>query len=322
MPHPPIIIPDIGNGEEKKIKKTSDACNKIGAEIASLKPETIVVITPHATMFSDAIAISYEDRMVGDLSQFGCSTIRMDIAIDRAFNEKLNIACYLEGIPAAPVDAALLGDYNYTFELDHGTIVPLYFVNKYYSQYKLVHITYSSLGNMALYKFGIQIKNVAKALDRKIVIIASGDLSHALKEAGPYSYSPYGPQFDKVFLDNLEKGDINTLFNMDSTMVEEAAQCGLNSVNILLGAMEGKEFEGELLSYEGPFGVGYGVMKFNREGKENSALDLLIKAKEESLKKKFSEMNPYTKLARESFNYYFMKKLKIRLGVGYAHITV
>ena len=60
MPHPPVIIPDIGMGREKEIDATTNACNKIGAEIASLKPETIIVITPHSVMFSDAISISDE----------------------------------------------------------------------------------------------------------------------------------------------------------------------------------------------------------------------------------------------------------------------
>jgi len=311
MPHPPIIIPDIGKGEEKKIEKTSNACNEIGAEIASLKPETIILITPHGKMFSDTIAISNEDRITGDLGQFKCRNIKMDIALDKEFNEKLNLACHLEGIPVATVDQSLLKRYNSKFQLDHGAMVPLYFVNKYYNQYKLVHITYSLLGNIDLYKFGMEIEKVAKELDRKIVIIASGDLSHKLKEEGPYSYSPYGEKFDKEFLGNLEKGDITSLFNMDSTMVEEAAQCGLNSVYILLGAMEGKEFKGELLSYEGPFGIGYGVMKFKREGKESKGLDLLIKSKADRLKKKLSGGNPYTKLARESLNYYFAHGTKM-----------
>lgn len=305
MPHPPIIIPDIGKGEEKKIDKTTKACNEIGVEIASLKPETIVLITPHGTMLPDAIAISDEDRITGDLRNFRCSNIKMDIPIDREFNIKLGTACHLEGIPSVLLDSNLLRRYDCSYELDHGTMVSLYFINKYYNEYNLVHITYSLLGNIELYKFGMEIEKVAKELDRKIVIIASGDLSHKLKEEGPYSYSPYGEKFDKGFLGNLEKGDITSLFNMDSTMVEEAAQCGLNSVYILLGAMEGKEVKGELLSYEGPFGVGYGVMKFKREGNESKALDLLIKSKEEKLKKKLSGGDPYTKLARESLNYYF-----------------
>lgn len=311
MPHPPILIPDIGKGQERKLEVTTNACNKIGAEIANLKPETIVLITPHGTMFSDAIAISDEDRISGDLSQFRCSNIKMDFNIDKEFNERLNLTCYLDGIATVSVDKALLRRYNENFQLDHGAMVPLYFVNKYYNQYRLVHITYSFFGSMTLYKFGMKLQKVAKELDRNIVIIASGDLSHKLKEEGPYSYSPYGEKFDKEFLEQLKKGNVNSLFNMDSTMVEEAAQCGLNSVCILLGAMEGKEFKGDILSYEGPFGVGYGVVKFKREEKESSALDLLIKFNEERLNKKLSEGNPYTKLARESLNYYFANGSKM-----------
>lgn len=52
-------------------------------------------------------------------------------------------------------------------------------------------------------------------------------------------------------MNNLEKGDVIGCFNMNKTMIEEAGQCGLNSIYIILGTMEGKEVKGELLSYEG-----------------------------------------------------------------------
>lgn len=305
MPHPPIIIPDIGKGEEKKIEETSLACNKIGREVADIKPDTIIIITPHATMFSDAIAISDEEKISGDLSQFRCTNIKMDIPIDKEFNIKLGTACHVEGIPSVLVDSELLHRYNVNYELDHGSIVPLYFINKYYNDYKLVHITYSMIGDINLYKFGMEIKNVAEKLNRKAVIIASGDLSHKLKEEGPYSYSPYGELFDKALLGNLEKGDVLGAFNMNKTMISEAGQCGLNSVYILLGAMEGKEIKGELLSYEGTFGVGYGVMKLSRQQQDRNYLDELTKYKEEKLKAKLDESNTYVKLARENLNHYF-----------------
>ncbi|WP_238858594.1 AmmeMemoRadiSam system protein A [Clostridium sp. YIM B02569] len=305
MPHPPIIIPDIGKGEEKKIQETSLACNKIGREVADIKPDTIIIITPHATMFSDAIAISDEEKISGDLSQFRCTNIKMDIPIDKEFNIKLGTACHVEGIPSVLVDSELLRRYNVNYELDHGSIVPLYFINKYYNDYKLVHITYSMIGDINLYKFGMEIKNVAEKLNRKAVIIASGDLSHKLKEEGPYSYSPYGELFDKALLGNLEKGDVLGAFNMNRTMISEAGQCGLNSVYILLGAMEGKEIKGELLSYQGTFGVGYGVMKLSRQQQDRNYLDELTKYKEEKLKAKLDESNTYVKLARENLNHYF-----------------
>ncbi|EKQ50147.1 MULTISPECIES: AmmeMemoRadiSam system protein A [unclassified Clostridium] len=305
MPHPPIVIPDIGKGEEKKIEETSLACNKIGREVADLKPDTIIIITPHATMFSDAIAISDEETISGDLSQFRCANIKMDIPIDKEFNIKLGTACHLEGIPSVLVNSELLRRYNVSYELDHGTIVPLYFINKYYNEYKLVHITYSMIGDINLYKFGMEIKKVAEELNRKAIVIASGDLSHKLKEEGPYSYSPYGEKFDRELLNNLEKGDVIKAFNMNKTMVEEAGQCGLNSVYVLLGSMEGKEIKGELLSYEGTFGVGYGVMKLKNQETPKNYLEELISNKEEKLRKKLESNNPYVKLARENLNHYF-----------------
>lgn len=88
-------------------------------------------------------------------------------------------------------------------------------------------------------------------------------------------------------------------------MISESGQCGLNSVYILLGAMEGKEIKGELLSYQGTFGVGYGVMKLSRQQQDRNYLDELTKYKEEKLKVKLNESNAYVKLARENLNHYF-----------------
>jgi len=305
MPHPPIVIPDIGKGQEKKIEATSLACNTIGREIADIKPDTIIIITPHGTMFSDAIAISDEEIISGDLSQFRCTNIKMNIPIDKQFNIKLGTYCHLEGIPSVLVNSDFLDNYNVNYELDHGTMVPLYFVNQYYNDYKIVHITYSMIGDINLYKLGMEIKKVVEELNRNAVIIASGDLSHKLKDEGPYSYSPYGEKFDNELLKNLENGDVVGAFNMNKTMIDEAGQCGLNSIYILLGSMEGKEIKGKLLSYEGTFGVGYGVMKFKRQEKSKKHLDELIKCKEEKFKEKLNVKNPYVRLARQNLNYYF-----------------
>lgn len=46
VPHPPLIVPEIGKGEECGIRETTEAYEKAAGEIAALKPETIVVISP------------------------------------------------------------------------------------------------------------------------------------------------------------------------------------------------------------------------------------------------------------------------------------
>ncbi len=306
MPHPPIIIPTIGKGQEKKIQLTIDACNKVGEEIKNLKPETIVLITPHGTMFSDAIAISNEDCIKGDLMNFRDFDTVIKADIDKEFNQTLINLCEDNNVSAAGIDSNLLGRFGKKYELDHGAVVPLYFINKHYKNYKLVHITYSILSDIELYKFGMMIKETVENLNKNIVIIASGDLSHKLSNDGPYAYSPQGEKFDKAFIQNLKEGDVLSVFNMDKCMVEEAGECGLRSVNILLGTMEGMKVKGELLSYEGTFGVGYAVMKFEGGENDESIIDKLIKEKEENFNKKISSSNPYVRLARESLNEYYI----------------
>jgi aromatic ring-opening dioxygenase LigB subunit len=76
MPHPPIIIPEIGKGEEKKISDTSDACDRAAEEISKLKPDTIIVITPHGPMFRDALAISNLAEISGNLRNFGAPHVK------------------------------------------------------------------------------------------------------------------------------------------------------------------------------------------------------------------------------------------------------
>lgn len=259
-------------------------------------------------MFSDAIAISNEEKIKGNLIKFRDFETNIELEIDKEFNDELLNLCKSENISATGIDSNLLRRFNKDYELDHGTMVPMYFINKYYTDYKLVHITYSILNDIELYKFGMAIQKTAKNLNKNTVIIASGDLSHRLTEEGPYEYSPQGAKFDKKLIENLENGNVVNIFNMDKCMIEEAGECGLRSLYILLGAMEGNSIQGELLSYEGPFGVGYGVMKFKQESENISNLDKLLKIKEESFNKKISNSNPYVKLARESLNYYFKNK--------------
>ncbi len=98
----------------------------------------------------------------------------------------------------------------------------------------------------------------------RVAWIASGDMSHVLKEDGPYGFHPSGPKFDKKFIELLKKKGVLNILNMDQKFVEEAAVCGLWSFSMLLGALEEEKinWQPEIISYEGPFGVGYLVANF------------------------------------------------------------
>jgi MEMO1 family protein len=304
MPHPPIVIPEIGKGEEKKISSTNESLHQLGREIAEKSPGTIIVITPHGTMFQDALALAYENNIQGSFKNFGAPQVSLTLEINKALTNRIFELAMQEDIPAVMITNELLDQYDTSISIDHGVLVPLYFIDKYYKDYKLVHITYAPLSDMELYKFGMLITKAVENLNEKVVFIASGDLSHRLKQEGPYDYSPYGEKFDKEFLDRLKEGNVMGLFNMDKETVCSAGECGRRSVSIMLGALEGNKFYGDLLSYEGTFGVGYGVMRINIVSEGSSQLKELVELKRTSQQKKLTQNDPYVRLARESLATY------------------
>lgn len=303
-PHPPIVIPEVGKGEEKKIAATSESLHKVGQEIRDLEPDTIVIVTPHGTMFQDAVALAYEDSIEGSLRNFRVPQVSLKHDINKELTKRIYELAYGEGVPVVFATNSLLENYNVSITIDHGALVPLYFIDKYYKNYKLVHITYAPLSDIELYKFGMTIAQAADESDEKVVFIASGDLSHRLKSEGPYDYHPIGEKFDKEFLEHLQQGDALGLFNMDNETVCSAGECGRRSILIMLGALEGKNFKGDLMSYEGTFGVGYGVVRFSVEGNGNSVLRELENLRELSRQRKLNQEDAYVRLARESLTYY------------------
>lgn len=304
MPHPPIIIPEVGRGEENKIKETSEACLKAAEEIASIEPDTIIIITPHGPLFSDAVAISAGENIYGNLGKFSAAQVELSLEINGSLTKKIIEYAEKENILTAQITESSAKRYGIEYELDHGTIVPLYFINQKLLNYKIVHITYGMLSKMQLYKFGMAIKKAVEESSSNAVLIASGDLSHRLKEEGPYEYNSYGEKFDKELISLLEDGDVLGMFNIDCTTVEQAGECGLRSFYIMLGAMNEYDFKGKLLAYEGTFGVGYCVMHFALQQSNKDTYHQLIEENKKRFIKKVESADPYVRLAGESLTYY------------------
>jgi len=255
VPHPPVIVPEVGCGREREIQKTIDAYEEISRRIAEIKPETIIVLTPHGVMYSDYMHISPGKSGQGNLAQFGAQEVSIQADYDEEFVSALSFAASSSGI-----SAGTLGEKDK--KLDHGTVVPLYFIEHNLKDYKLVRISSSGLSRDEHYALGRCLKQVTLELDRKVVIIASGDLSHKLTSDGPYTYAKEGPIFDDQITKAMAKGDFLTFLTMDEELLCSAGECGLHSFVIMAGALDQVGVEAELLSYEGPFGVGYAVCAF------------------------------------------------------------
>lgn len=261
FPHPPIIIQQIGEGEEMKAIKTLVGIRSLASDIKDRKPSTIIVITPHGPVFRDAIAISTDAKLIGDFSPFGYKDSEMSFTNHVEMVEAIVAESLRRNIPVVQVNAKSALQMEIEERLDHGSLVPLHFVNKEYKDYKLIHITYGLLTPKQLSEFGKIIDDVVEKSNEQAVIIASGDLSHKLSNKGPYNYSPYGAEFDEKIINIIKKGNMKEILNFDLELADKAGECGLRSLMITAGALSNKNLQPQVFSYEGPFGVGYGTAK-------------------------------------------------------------
>lgn len=277
LPHPPIILPEVGRGEEKKIKDTSDAYHRAAREIAELEPESIIICSSHSPLLPAAFYAANTEKAEGDLKAFGIHSVYEKVNYDQELLEVLQQVCSEQKIPleATHVEAGTL---------DHGTLLPLAFIHHYYRNFKLLRLGMSLLSPEKHLEFGRAIAEAVRRSKKPTVFIASGDLSHVLKAEGPYGYRREGPELDHELQNIFATGALERLFDLDRDLVENAQECGLRTFQIMAGVLAGSDFESELYSYQGTFGVGYAVAAFTpkseSESKNNPYLELAQKSVE------------------------------------------
>ena len=311
VPHPPLIVPAVGRGGEAEIEETTKAYERVAEEIAALKPETIIITSPHSIMYADYFHISPRDSAKGSFISFGAPEVSFRETYDTDLVEAI---CDLAAESDFP--AGTMGERDR--HLDHGTMVPLWFIEKKYRDFKLVRTGLSGLPLTDHYKFGQMIAKAIEQTGRRTVIVASGDLSHKLQDYGPYGYAPEGPEYDKRIMDVMGRAAFGELLDFDETFCDKAAECGHRSFVIMAGAMDGRKVEAKVLSHQDVTGVGYGIGTFypGEAYEERHFLDSYMA----ELKKKTEAMraseDPYVSLARQSLETYIRTGRKISVPEG------
>ncbi len=302
-PHPPMIVPEVGRGSEKQIETTRAAYVRAAAEIAALKPETIIISSPHATMYADYFHISPGREAEGSFARFDAPQVRFRETYDETLAQAIERLAKESGFPAGT-----LGQREKA--LDHGVMVPLYFIRQQYTDFKLVRIGLSGLPLEDHYRLGQLIQRAVAETGRRAVYIASGDLSHKLQPYGPYGFAPEGPEYDKRVMDVCGRAAFGELFDFDEAFCERAAECGHRSFVIMAGVLDGLAVEASRLSHEDVTGVGYGVCAFRPQGADESRRFLLIRQREEEkrLTEEKARSDAWARLARQSVESYVLRR--------------
>ena len=297
VPHPPLIIPEVSKGGENQIKKTTNSYEIVAKEISEIQPDTIIISSPHTTMYSDYFHITKGNKVKGDLSTFGASEVSFEEELDEELIDEIETLSKNYKFPAGRTTEV---------DLDHGTIIPLYFIRKYYKEGKIVVLGLSGLPLIDNYKMGTIIKEAVNNLNKKVIFIASGDLSHKLQPSGPYGFAPEGPEYDKRIMEVCSTTNFQELLNFDESFLDKAAECGHRSFTIMAGTYNEMNVEATYLSHEDVTGVGYGIITFTpkEENKERNFLEEYLKKLEKELTIKKQKEDQYIKLARQAIEEY------------------
>lgn len=253
MPHTPLLVESVGKDNRKKLKKTLQALHKLEEGLARAAPETVVIISAHPTTHATAFSINLHDPYRADLSRFG------DLGTDRTFAPDLRL---IDGLQRSLRRAGMPVTLDTDHALDHGATVPLLTLFADRPAPHVVAVTYSELGPKEHAAFGRALREAIEASNRRIAVIASGDLSHALNKKSPVEPRPEGKAFDDAVCQSVYTVSLSQLLNLEPALVEAAAECAYRPLLMLFGLLEKVAVKPKVLAYEAPFGVGYLTAEF------------------------------------------------------------
>ena len=249
--HPPILLPEVGGAESQRVQATAHAMEELDAILVAVPATLAIVISPHSPSSMTSLPVRRATRVGGDLARFRAPQVRVEADVDLDLASKLVADGQRAGFALTWAEDS---------ELDHGVVVPLHMLPRTMKGKHCVFLGVSGWPLQRFLAFGGWLQQWLQ--HRGAILIASGDLSHRLTPDAPYGFRPEGPVFDRLVIDALRGHDWQRIEGVDPDLVEEAGECGLRPLAILLGAARAAGLTSQVLSYEGPFGVGYPVVAF------------------------------------------------------------
>ena len=263
-PHPPIMVPEVGHEAIAEVRGSIDAMGELTRRIIASGAETLLLISPHAPLDPSSFVAYDSPHLYGSFASFRAPEATINALLDE------------ELLSAIAVEAEVQEHHVLrlrSYELDHGTAVPLYFLQHNGWNGRVVALGYTFLTNPDHLRFGSCIRSAADKLGRRVAIVASGDLSHRLKPEAPAGYNANAHLFDEEVVAALSANAPERIVNIDQNLRRLAGECGYRSVLVALGATQGLSHACEVLNYEAPFGVGYMVAQVTSQAQQGIAND-------------------------------------------------
>lgn len=246
MPHPPVLIPEIGRGREFEAVKTLEGIKQLTSELK--KPDLLLILSPHQPYAPGALFVNTANSYNGSFTLFDVPDVKVN-PVSPADNTR-ELCEYLQ-----KSDVEVYTQNYEDLTRDQGSMIPLYFLQQEWKDLPEVIIA-SPIGLTPQKAFDLGKILANFKSNKNLALLASGDLSHRLTPDAPAGYEPaYAPEFEAAIEKALKDNSPNAINEMDRFVIERAGECGLRSVMAMLGLCSGKNIK--VFSHEWPFGVGY-----------------------------------------------------------------
>lgn len=257
-PHPPIIVPEVGGGRERDVQRTLEALEDVGARLQRARPDSVLLISPHGPGDHLNFCVVDAERATGTLARFGAPQVMLSFRVDRLLADEVAWRARAEGLPVNRSERWASG-------LDWGCTVPLYHLRKGMGAAGLVAVSASGAGPAEHHEFGRAAGHAVAAVDRRVAVVCSADLSHALKPGAPGGYYPGAAAFDREYRRAVAAWDLPWILAQETEDLNMAAEDAVRQTAFLMGVLEGLQVRPEVLSYDDAFGVGYLVASLQVE---------------------------------------------------------
>lgn len=250
MPHAPVLLPEVAGGRVQAVAASIAAMSEAARRIVRARPQALVLVSPHAPRRGAAYTLRAGPRMQGSLESFGVPHLGVDLPSATSLADAIASAANARGVVI---------EWLRDGPLDHGAVVPLWHLARagWHGPTVVVGLNDSRTADQA--EMGKAIAEAAHRSGRILAMVASGDMSHRLLPGAPSGFHPRAVEFDRALIDCLESGDFRRLQGLDPVLQDLAAEDAVDSAVVAASAGGWGAHGHEVLSYQGPFGVGYGV---------------------------------------------------------------
>lgn len=248
VPHPPSLAPTPAPANPDELAKTRAAYQNLEKLLYSSKPDLLVIITPHGTVFPSAWQVVLGDTLSGNLEEFSDFSTKITVRGSIGFSHSLKERAEDHRFPVVLQSAR---------PLNYSCIIPLLYLTPHLPQLRVVPLVVSGDDIPSQYEFGKLLREELFRINDRVAVIASADLAHRLNRESPLGYSRSARLFDEKLRSALESGSVDDILTLSDHLIEDAVTCGLRPIALLLGTLFRKPFRAQALAYEYPHGVGY-----------------------------------------------------------------